>query len=238
MALDERAVRVVDVATGREVRRVSRAQHAVYSCAFSPDRKRLATGGCDSTIVLWDLTASAPTRPGKWAGAQDLERLWRELADEDAAVALRSICAFAEVPGQAVPFLKDRLRPAAAVDRTRLARLVGQYNGPRFREREAARQELEKVGELAEIAVLAALRSTGTLEERRRFEALLAKIEWEPPSADQRQAHRAIEALEMIGTPAACAVLRILAGGSPEARLTEDAVAALSRLRQRSGMQP
>jgi WD40 repeat protein len=51
------ALRLFDVNTGREQRVIRGHQGRIASLAFSPDGKRLATGGADSSVLVWDLTA-------------------------------------------------------------------------------------------------------------------------------------------------------------------------------------
>jgi hypothetical protein len=52
-----------------------------------------------------------------------------------------------------------------------------------------------------------------------------------PLSADALQNLRAVALLEYLGTPLASRLLRSLAGGAPQARLTREAQSALERLR-------
>jgi len=66
------------------------------------------------------------------------------------------------------------------------------------------------------------------VEQRRRIELLLA----EPGlvrSPELRRQVRAVEVLERVGGAEARRVLEALAGGAPEARLTQEAKAALAR---------
>ena len=71
------------------------------------------------------------------------------------------------------------------------------------------------------------------MELRRRIEATLAKLDKLPRpelTPAQLRALRAVEVLEMIGTPEAKKILTGLSSGVAEARLTKEAAAALTRL--------
>jgi hypothetical protein len=63
-----------------------------------------------------------------------------------------------------------------------------------------------------------------------RIVKILTKVEELGPSPEDLRAARALEVLEHLGTADARALLRALAGGSPGARLTGEARAALQRL--------
>jgi hypothetical protein len=61
---------------------------------------------------------------------------------------------------------------------------------------------------------------------------LLEGLDQAVPAGERLRTLRAVEALELIGTPQSREVLRHLAGGAPEARLTREAEASLRRLGQ------
>src|SRR5262249_42594622 len=89
----------------------------------------------------------------------------------------------------------------------------------------------------AEPSLRKTLKGRPSLEVRRRVERLLLKLENDdqPPLPPARLRElRAIEALEMIGTDKAKAVLKELAKGTPEDRLTEEAKLSLGRLEKRT----
>jgi hypothetical protein len=154
--------------------------------------------------------------------------LWADLASADAARAHRAVYTLAAAPRRAVPFLKAHGRPARGPDRKRVEKLLADLDSERFALRQAAARELAALGEPVEPALRRILRGKPSVEVARRVQAILAAPR-AAPSAEVLRGLRAIRALELIGSPEARAVLRILAKGAPGCPETRDAQAALER---------
>jgi WD40 repeat protein len=218
-----------DLATGKELLRRPGHDALVDALAFSPDGRRLATGHQDSTILVWDVAAAYQRRPGPRPGeARDLEAWWRNLAG-DAAEAHRAIWSLADVPAQAVPLLRDRLRPAVALPTDEVHRLLEDLDSPLFRRREEVSRRLAELGEEAEPAMRQALANKPSAEARQRLERILAGPRL-IRSPELLRSLRALRILEAIGDEPARRVLRKLADGAPASPLTRQSRAALDRL--------
>jgi RNA polymerase sigma factor (sigma-70 family) len=218
------------VSTGKLIGQLPEAQGGILSVAFSPDGKALASGGCDTTVLLWDVPrwqlSESPAQPR----TNTLQTYWVDLAGDDAPKAFRAIQALADWPEQTVPYLKERLRPVPAPDPRDIGRLIADLDSDQFAVREAASKELTKLGELARPALTKARDGQPSVEARRRIQELLDPLEKGVLAPEQLQALRAVQVLERIGTPEAKQVLQALSQGAPPARLTRDAQAALDRL--------
>jgi sugar lactone lactonase YvrE len=182
----------------------------------------LARGAPESALT--GQARAALARLGQAAepagGDGKLEALWADLGGDDARRAYRAVVALAGRPDEAVPFLREQLRPFAAADAPdddpeRVARLIADLEGDEFAVREKASRELARLGKRAEPALRKALAGATGPELKRRLEQLLAQPEQPRLSPEQMQAGRALEALERIGNADA---RRALEGLSKEAR--------------------
>jgi WD40 repeat protein len=226
--------------TGAVLGDVPGHERAVLSLAFAPDGKTLASGSDDSTVLLWDVARLplASPRAEEKRSAKELEALWADLGDADAAKAFRAMAALSAHEGPAVALLKGRLRPAAPADAEQIARLLKDLEGRHYAARSRAMRALAALGELARPALEGLLTKQPPLETRQRVESLLQGLR-EPVTAPAAlRALRGVEVLERLGSPEACAVLRALAGGAPGHRLTAEARAALHRLRRGAAAVP
>ncbi|HEY7424440.1 MAG TPA: sigma-70 family RNA polymerase sigma factor [Gemmataceae bacterium] len=228
-------VRVLETATGKERLRVTGHSGEVRALTFSPDGRRLASGSFDTTVLIWDVTGrfqDGRLRPVQLSDKEQ-EKLWTDLADDDAGRAGRSLWTLAAAPAQTVPLLAKRLRPASArVAPEVIAKLIRDLDDDAFTVRLKARKELQKLGADAEPALCLALAKSPSLEVRRQVEELLAAVaaQRKRPSGEVLRNLRAVEVLEQIGNRDARQVLKTLAAGAAGATLTQEADAALARL--------
>jgi hypothetical protein len=214
--------------TGQVLGRLPARAGYVRTAALTPDGKTLATGGIDGTVLVLDLgrLPGAPRPKVIDLTAGQTEALWSDLGEADAAKAFAAIKKLTAAPGQAVPLLGKRLRPAEPV-----GRWLPLLNDERFRVRQEATQELEKLGGAAVPALKKLLTEESSLEARRRVEQLLAKLQTLTLSAEPLRLVRAVEVLERLGTPEARELLTTLGRGADGALLTREAQAALTRLK-------
>src|SRR5262249_54691138 len=126
-ANEEGSLSVVELASGEERLRFEGHPGGFQSLAFRPDARVLASGGHDSTILLWDLGGE---RTGPAPDRAELERLWERLAGK-ARSANEAVLVLAAHPRHSVPFLRDRLKPAADVSR-RIERLIADLDDDDF----------------------------------------------------------------------------------------------------------
>jgi WD40 repeat protein len=200
---DADAVRVWDLAAGRELWRRADPARTAVSLAFAPDGRTLAAGCDDTTILLWTLPQPDTGKP---IAAGEREVVWTQLASPDAAAAHVAMWRLTDDPKTAVPLLRERLigTPVAAdVVRPLLADL----SATEFRTREAAERRLRDLGAGALPDLRSARKAEQRPEAKRRLDALLAPYEGDD---HRRRTNRAAAVLQRIGTPDARRVLASL----------------------------
>jgi hypothetical protein len=234
----DKALRVWQLDTGAELFRFE-AGETVGPIAFSPDGNRLASAQGANALV-WDVSGRFAKYRPRPAGDEDpkVSVLWDALRSRDAGRATEAVWKLTAFADKAVPYLAKQLYPREAPGPDQIRKWMKDLVSDRFAVREQAHAELAKLEEIAEPYLSKALAEDPPLELRRRAEQLLKAISSLRPSANRLQTVRVIEALELIGTPAARAALERLAGGAPGAEVTQQAQGALDRLRKYRPLAP
>ncbi|HZL88236.1 MAG TPA: hypothetical protein VFB96_07650 [Pirellulaceae bacterium] len=231
-------VRFWDLAAAKPAGAAHGGSQGIEAIAFSADGSALAAvEGPDTAIRVWDV--SHFWKSSRVAAAQlsqpQLESLWTDLADDDAAKAFRAMWRLAAANQDELSWFARRLRPAAVADPKLTGPLIAALEDDDFEVREKAARDLLDFGDLAAPDLRDALAAGPSPETRQRAGAILERLASGHDLAPQRLRElRAVEALENAGTPEARQLLARLAGGIAEARLTREAKASLARLARRN----
>jgi RNA polymerase sigma factor (sigma-70 family) len=232
---DAALVRLLDVATGKEVGKASGHEGPVKALAFSRDGKTLASGGNDTSILLWDVAALVRAeKPAIAKRTEDeLNALWNALGAWDGDKVHQAVWALAQSPEQAVPLLRERVKLRSAPDAKRVAKLIAELDDDSFTVRENASKELAGMGKEVAEALTKALETTKSVEVRNRLKELLEKTKNQNVPLETVRLHRALEVLELVGTPEALKVLQDLADKSPEDWLAKEIEVTIQRIEAR-----
>src|SRR5262249_14814679 len=117
-------VRLWKADSGEELRCFEGHQGPVQRIAFAPDGKTLVSWGADQCVLVWDPASRAATQAAGDPAAKKLERLWADLAHDDAMVAFQAMGGLIAAPKEAVPFLATKLQPVPPVDEAAVEQLV------------------------------------------------------------------------------------------------------------------
>jgi RNA polymerase sigma factor (sigma-70 family) len=235
----DHVVRLWETATGKERRRLAGHRYDIHSVAFAPRPsgcpRRLVSSSGDTTGLIWDVAAPLDSKLAarRQLSGAELDRLWAELSDGDAGKAYQAVCVLEAMPGSALPSLRDRVRPARAVEARELGRLLADLDSDEFAVRERAGRDLEALGDAGEPALRRVLAGRPSPEVRRRLEPILEGWDGVFLSGERLRQERALEVLEGVGTAETRELLEALAGGTPDARLTREARLCLRRLQGR-----
>lgn len=226
---------LVDMLTRTELGRLQPDQGTLTCLAFSPTGKTFVTAGTEPGAVIWDFTRflvrvpNTAKQPVADLAEEEVASFWNDLGTDDAARAYRAQAKLIVGGAGVTAFLKDKLHPAAAVDGKQIEKWIEDLDSEQFAVRQKATVKLAQVGALAETYLHKAQQGKISQEFRRRIELLVQKIDRTAPSSSDLQMVRALTVLERQATPAAREVVAVVAGGALEARLTQQAQAALER---------
>jgi HEAT repeat protein len=171
----------------------------------------------------------------------DLDKIWAELGrhdDEGCLQANFEMERLVAAPDLAVPFLRDRLKPAPAVDTSGVAKLVADLDSNDFATRDKAYKTLAVFGSKARPILEKKLEEKElSLELQNSLKRLIdgsQGSEGRGLSADDFRAIRGILVLGEIGSPVAREILEKVAKGDDGSPLTAAAQRNLKLLDQRT----
>jgi len=210
-------------------------------------------GNAEARKLLQDLSDGAPEASLSLQAKAVLDRLgkaedtaapgagalWDALAREDSMAAYRAIRMLAQQPATAAQ-LRDGIKQIAAKDTfsddpARVAKLMAELDSEEFAVRDRASKSLRDLGPLAVPALRKALdaKPKPSLEMRQRLEELVDAATKPTSSPEMLRVSRALEALELMGTPEGREALQAL---SKELQVPWLRTAAAEALRRQGGM--
>jgi WD40 repeat protein len=224
-------IHAYSVRTGKDLAKLK--GHAGPITALAVNANILVSASADTTALVWNLAELPKEKPAVVElDEARTEALWHDLGSGDAVKAYEAIRAFSAASRQAVPLLRQRVKPVAPADARKLARLIADLDSDEVALRQKADAELAGMGDLAAVALQKAMDGRPNLEMRRRIEHLLERLasSRELP-ANLLRAMRALEVLERVNTPQARQAVEGIAGGADGTLLTCKAREALNRMR-------
>jgi WD40 repeat protein len=212
----EKAVRLWEVATGREHHRFAGTNSVVEHLVFSPDGKLLAEESLADGCLVWDVDGCYGRPPSaEHFSDRDSARLWNALREPDAAAAFAAMRVLLARPGPAVAMVRQRLQAIPRPDAKGVKRLLRDLDADAFADRERATAELERVAERAAPLLRRALAGNPSPEVKRRLEKVLESAKGLSPECLREG--RVAEVLEHLATAEARELLKTLAGGPADA---------------------
>ena len=241
-------IKVWDLAGGNERAAFKGHTDSVWCVRFAPDGRTLATAGRDQKVKVWEAATgkerwtldnrrdAADEKSAEAPTDKELDEAWAALAGADGAATQRALGRLVRAPARAAPWLAGRLKPAPKADAAqeqRVTEMIAKLDDDDFDTRQKAAEELAKLGAAAGPLMRKAREEASSTETRRLLGRLLAKLGRPADDSEQLRGLRALEALELMGTPEARELLKQLADGVPDALLTQEADASCQRLAKR-----
>jgi len=208
------SVRLLDVFTQADSGAILAHLGEVRSLAVAKDGRRMASGGADTTALVWDLPELVRRLPAKspppTATAEKLDLWWAYLGSNDPARSGEALRMFRHFPREALALFQARLKGVKAVDIDKLKKWIADLDSEKFLERDRALKGLIAAGDDARSPVEEALRLKPSEEAKRRLEQLLKSMTTGVP-ARKLQPLRAVALMEAFDDPAVLPLLEELA---------------------------
>jgi hypothetical protein len=186
------------------------------------------------TAVVFDLTGrlreDGSLTPARLT-AKDLENTLDDLTDDEFPAARDAIWTLAAYK-EAVPVLKEFLRPAVEPDKERLQKLIKDLDNDSFAVRQKAEEALmgNELGEGVAPALREIVKGKVSPQAKQTLESVLSRYTEGAMKGVVVSNRRAVEVLEHLGSKEARELLQTWSKGQKEASLTRYAKAALERM--------
>ena len=175
----------------------------VNCVAVSPDGQWIATASSDGRISLFPTATVPPSEAPQAVDQEAFERLWHDLASEQASVAYDAVQRLSVRSDLVLEQFRKRIRRVESVDLTTITARIADLDADDFDRREAASKQLAAFGPQAE----SALRKVWRRPLPRRCAAASgngqAARHWVVTDPDVLRSLRAVWVLERISTPEA-----------------------------------
>jgi hypothetical protein len=216
---------------------------------FTPDIKRVALiadvpaqdqkGGADTrqeAIYLYEVPGAALNPAVAQVDDAALEKLWADLTTDNDLRLQRVLQAFRAAPQPAIDLFRMKVTPVPKEQQAKVEQLIAELDTSNFTKRDEAQEALQRLARQFAPLLEARKKEVGPGEVRNRLTFVLNQMKEEPTLVVLIREQRVLTFLEQTATPQARELLRQLAEGAPQARLTVAARAALDRLAKgRSG---
>src|SRR5207248_7151447 len=130
-----------EAATGQQRTRIPRPV-GMSACQMAPDGRTLAVATGRGPVEIWDLSSDRSTGP------TTADESWETLAGEAGEPAFAVICRLRSTAGEAVSFLKERMKVPAGPTAEWVADRLKGLDAALYRDRERASADLLRAGDL------------------------------------------------------------------------------------------
>jgi WD40 repeat protein len=199
---------------------------------FSHDGSELLVATDRYLLTAWDVRgtrSSADPLPAGYSAA----RAWVDLGNGNSAVALRGMRYYAARPAETVDTFRTKLPRVAPVDPERIRQMTNGWREGAYWDREKTSAALRPYAGSSRAVFTDLAKTDSSAEVRSRAKRLLA--ESATPDAAELRAIRAVEVLEWVDSPDGRILLKEWSTGAEGNVLTDEATAALNRLKASGG---
>jgi len=220
---NEREAFIWETATGTLAQTLEYPDGAIHDLHFGGDSRTLITSN-HREVIVWSLKPLELPMP---AGGH--KELWDELGAELAVTAERAHWLLLDYPAETIQLLRAKVRPAEPLNSGEIKGWIAKLDAAAYRERVQAASALRAMGRRV-LGPLREARINAAIAIRDSVAHLVRELE-AGLTAGERRHIRAVEALELIGTSEAWALIEEWAGGAAGSVLTEEAGKAITRKR-------